>query len=70
MKKSIPFYQSKTFWLNIIAGALTLAGVLTAPDSSFHLGEKGLSIVAGVTTVLNLALRLFSTSKPIEGTNT
>lgn len=69
MKKSIPFYQSKTFWLNIIMGGLTLCGVLTAPDSAFHFGAKGLSIIAGITTVLNLALRLFSTSKPIEGTN-
>lgn len=70
MKKGIPFYQSKTFWLNLIAGLLTAIGILVAPDSPFHLGEKGLSILAGATTVLNLVLRLFSTSKPIQGTNT
>ena len=70
MQTGIKFYKSKTFWLNIIMGALTLAGVLTAPDSAFHFGAKGLSIIAGVTTVLNLVLRLFSTSQPIQGTNT
>ena len=67
---STPFYKSKTIWLNVIAGLLSLAGVLTAPDSPFHLGEKGLAIVAGVTTILNLVLRLFSTKTPIKETNT
>lgn len=67
--KSIKWYESKTVWLNVIATILMIAGMITAPDSPIHLGAKGLAIVATVTGVLNLILRLFSTSKPVEGTN-
>ena len=69
MQTGIPFYSSKTFWLNLIMAIIAFAGLLTAPDSAFHLGEKGLQFVGGITAALNLILRLFFTSKPIQGTH-
>ena len=69
MQTGIPFFKSKTFWLNVIAGILTLAGMLTAPDNPFHFGAKSLAIIGTVVAALNIILRLFSTSQPIQGTN-
>lgn len=69
MQTGIPFFKSKTFWLNLAAGIITLAGLLTSPENPFHFGEKGLAIIGAVVAALNIALRLFSTSQPIQGTN-
>ncbi len=48
-------WKSKTFWLNILSGAVAISGVLPlAPD---HL--------AVATAVLNIGLRL-ATDKPVS----
>lgn len=67
--KSIKWYESKTVWLNVIAAILLVTGTLTAEDNPLHLGEGGLKLLGSVTVILNLILRLFSTSKPVSGTN-
>lgn len=61
MKK---WYLSKTVWLNIIASVLLILPMI---DQEFLTGigvvepESYLSIVASITTVLNLILRVTST---------
>ena len=64
--KSIKWYESKTVWLNVI---MFLIAIVPEVTGTFHFGENGLTILGSITLVLNLALRLFSTSKPIAGTN-
>ena len=57
-----PFWQSKTLWLNAImvalAGINQFGGLVTDP--------RALGYIAIATAVLNSALRLFSTAKPIS----
>lgn len=67
--KSIKFYQSKTFWFNVVAILVFVVDWVTATDSAFHLSASAKSILLLAIGVGNLALRLFSTDKPIQGTN-
>lgn len=64
--KSIKWYQSKTVIVNILALLLTIIPEVTGV---FHFGEQGLKVIGVIVVVINLALRLFSTDKAIEGTN-
>lgn len=57
-----PWYMSKTLWVNIVAGLVTLGGVF-----GVDLGltaETQAELVAGIMVVVNIGLR-FVTSKPI-----
>lgn len=69
MKLSLKFYESKTFWFNIAAILTFVISALSDADSFLHLGPQGKGVLVLITGVINLALRLFSTSKPIEGSN-
>lgn len=59
--------KSKTFWLNIIAALLGCLAVFT-PEMLEGLGlgehaqEKALATIGGITTVLNIILRLLTTT--------
>ncbi len=60
--ESKKWYESKTLWVNIVAGAVTLAGAF-----GLDLGltpETQAELVAGVMVAVNIVLR-FITSKPI-----
>jgi hypothetical protein len=70
MQTGIPFYKSKTFWVNILAIITAIVGYVSDPSSALHLGQQGMAILGGVTFAINLILRLFFTSQPIQGTNT
>ena len=55
-------FQSKTFWLNIIAGILGVTTMITADDInklglSEHLAQQILSVIGIVTTILNIVMR-------------
>ncbi|OGI31336.1 MAG: hypothetical protein A2287_02780 [Candidatus Melainabacteria bacterium RIFOXYA12_FULL_32_12] len=52
------FYQSKTFWVNIIS----LAGLLVQSQTGFIIPAE---VQAGILTVINTVLR-FTTSEPIQ----
>jgi len=57
-----PWYTSKTLYANLIAGAVTVAGVF-----GVDLGlspEAQAQLVAGVMVVVNIVLR-FVTTKPL-----
>ena len=67
MIKSI--LASKTFWINLIVGALSLLA-LASPDMLTSLGlntTKALTIITTVISVLNIILRLL-TKSAIAGT--
>ena len=57
--------KSKTFWVNIIAATLGCLTVFT-PDLLSGLGlgehaqEKALTVIGGLTTILNIVLRFIS----------
>lgn len=58
------WYLSKTVWLNIIASVLLILPMIDQKfltDFGVTEPQKYLSIVASVTTVLNLILRITST---------
>jgi hypothetical protein len=56
------WFQSKTLWANLIAGAVTIAGVF---GLDLGLDETmQAQLVAGVMVVVNIVLRLV-TDKPI-----
>lgn len=58
------WYQSRTLWANLIAGAVTIAGVFGV---DVGLGaEEQAQLVAGILIVVNIGLRLV-TDKPIGG---
>ena len=62
MNDTKPWYLSRTFWVNIVAGAVTLGGVF-----GVDLGltaETQAELVAGILVVVNIVLR-FVTTKPI-----
>lgn len=68
MKK---WYQSKTIWTNIIAGIIAIIGILDEnflKSIGFTDPTKFLAVVGGITTVLNIILRAF-TSLPIAPLN-
>lgn len=69
MKLSIKFYESKTFWFNVAAILTFVISAISEDGSLLHLGPQGKSILVLIVGVINLALRLFSTATPIEGTN-
>jgi len=51
-----PFWQSKTLWVNVIAGAATVAGVF-----KLDLGltpEVQADLATGILAVVNIVLRL------------
>lgn len=65
--KTKSILASKTFWLNIIAALLGCLAVFT-PEMLSGLGlgenaqEKALVIIGGITTVLNIILRILTNS--------
>jgi hypothetical protein len=61
-------WQSKTFWINVIAGAIAIGDILMGMigPGGFLLEQWGVYILAGMGA-LNVILRRL-TSQPIEGT--
>ena len=62
MNDTKPWFQSRTLWVNLVAGAVTLGGVF-----GVDLGltaETQAELVAGILVVVNIVLR-FVTTKPI-----
>jgi hypothetical protein len=56
------WYQSKTLWANVVAGAVTLAGVF-----GINVGldaETQAQLVGGIMVIVNIVLR-FVTKDPI-----
>ena len=51
---SKPFYQSKTFWTNLVGGALSL---LSLSDVTSLLPAKYAPFIVAVVAVLNVVLR-------------
>ncbi len=59
-----PFWQSKTFWINVVAIVATLTGMF-----GIDLGldpETQLAAVATIMYIINIILRLFFTGKAIK----
>tara|TARA_R110000744_G_scaffold144595_1_gene256719 strand:+ start:336 stop:521 length:186 start_codon:yes stop_codon:yes gene_type:complete len=56
-----PWYCSKTLWVNVIAGAVTVAGAFGV-DVGLEAEEQA-QIVAGVMVIVNIALRFVTDSK-------
>jgi len=54
------FWQSKTFWLNLLG---TLLAIVSASDLVPLLPPAALPYVAGVTAVLNIILRSLKTQQ-------
>lgn len=57
-----PFYTSKTFWFNLLALAVTLAGYFGFAD--FQPSADAVELGAVLLSVINLILR-FATRQPI-----
>lgn len=60
--ESKKWYQSKTFWFNLITGVLAIAGELSQIFPVSQHPKLYISVIA----VGNMILRLFFTEKPIE----
>ena len=58
-----PFYQSRTFWLNIISLLLVVLAELAREQ--YGLSESWLGLLALLTPVLNVVLR-FLTNQPLQ----
>jgi len=63
MKK---WYQSKTLWFNILTFIVALLTAIL--DEKLFTDPVAISIFTFFLTVGNLALRIFFTAEPIEGT--
>ena len=63
MQDSKKFYESKTFWFNILAVVVALAGLFGFAD--FKPDENTLEFIALLLGGVNLILRMY-TSKPIS----
>lgn len=61
---SKPLVESKEFWLNLVSFVLI---ILTLPEFIALIPEVALKYIALITTIGNIALRYFFTSKPISG---
>lgn len=55
MEEQKPIYQSKTFWFNILAGVVALAGLFGFAE--FEPGENAAETIAIVLAAVNLILR-------------
>jgi len=60
MKK---FYQSKTFWFNLLTGLVVIAGYFGFGD--FQPSQNVVEIIAVIGSAVNLVLRLFFTNEGI-----
>ena len=61
MKK---FYESKTFWFNILTGIVALAAYFGFAE--FQPSQVTIEIIAVLGSAVNLVLRLFFTSEAIK----
>ena len=61
--ESKKFYESKTFWFNLLAGLVAVASLFGFGD--YVPSENATEIIALILTIVNLALR-FATAQPIE----
>lgn len=57
-----PFYQSKTFWFNILAGLVAVAGLFGFGD--FQPSQDVVEIIGVIVAAANLVLR-FVTKVPV-----
>jgi len=62
MNGTKPIYRSKTFWFNVLALIVTVAGAFGFSD--FKLSPDYQQLAVGLVAIINLALR-FATDKGI-----
>ncbi len=60
--ESKPFYQSKTFWFNILAGVIAIAGIFGF--ASFEPSSEVLEVIGVIVAAVNIVLR-YVTTKPV-----
>lgn len=57
------FYESKTFWFNVLYAVISIAGVFGF--STYQADSTTVEIVGVVVAAINIALRLITT-QPVE----
>ena len=60
--ESKPFYESKVFWFNLLAGVVAVAGIFGF--ASFQPSQDVVEIIGVIVAAVNIVLR-FVTKQPV-----